>query len=550
MELNPKIIEILNKRGVISEEDINEFLSDKPQRTYDPFLLHDMEAGVDLILSAIDSGEKICIYGDYDTDGVTSVSLLRDVLLELGADVSYYIPSRFDEGYGLNKSALDKIKAAGTNLVITVDCGCTSVEEARHAKEIGLDLLITDHHAIRDEIPDCLLIDPQHPDCNYPFKYLAGVGVAFKLAQALVETVGLSKHVLTRNLDLVGIGTIGDIVPLVDENRTLAKYGLRALNITERVGLKALIEKTGLKPGEINSKLVSFVIVPHINAAGRMEDATLAARLMQTGEPERAAEMAERLMECNKRRRSVQDELVKDSEILLDGYNDENRHYVFVKLESAHEGVIGIVAGRLKDKYKLPAIIVTAIEDGLYKGTGRSPDGVNLFALLNKHSDLFLRFGGHAAACGFTIEGSKLGELEDALKKETEELYNTNEEAFHHRINPEVVLDGVDVDFEFIRLQNKLEPFGKDNPRPVIGLKIKNPACSRMGQEGQFLRVNAYMDNGGQIRCLDFKNADRTEAILEKNVNDSYVEAVGFLESQTWNDREYIQLNLEDIREN
>ncbi len=553
MELNPSVLEILKKRGIETEEEITEFLSDKPQKTYDPFLLHDMEAGVDLILSTIENEGRICIYGDYDTDGVTSVALLRDVLKELGAKVSYYIPSRFDEGYGLNNSALDKIKEAGTDLVVTVDCGCTSVNEVEHAKEIGLDILITDHHSIRNEIPDCLIIDPQHPDCRYPFKFLAGVGVAFKLAQALVETAGLSKTILTRNLDLVGIGTIGDIVPLIDENRTLAKYGLRALNITERIGLKALIEKTGLKPGEINSRRVSFVIVPHINAAGRMDDATLAARLMQTKESEKAEEMAEKLLECNTRRRSTQEELVeKSEEILRDEWiREPDRKFIFIKLEEAHEGVIGIVAGRLKERYKLPSIIVTSIEDGYYKGTGRSPDGINLFKLLDGHSDLFVRFGGHAAACGFTIEEKKIPELIDVLKKETEALYNQNEEVFKQKAVAEVHVGADDVSFDFVRQQEKLEPFGKNNPRPLVEVNLISANPSRMGQEGQYLRVDGKLENQQNIRCLDFKNADNTESKIKEYYSDtnntSPLKVIGYIESQEWNGREYIQMNIEDI---
>ena len=552
MELNSKILEILNKRGIVSEEDINEFLSDKPQKTYDPFLLHDMEAGVDLILSAIDNGEKICIYGDYDTDGVTSVALLRDVLLELGADVSYYIPSRFDEGYGLNNSALERIKEAGADLVVTVDCGCTSVDEARHAKEIGLKILITDHHAIKSEIPDCLVIDPQHPDCQYPFKALAGVGVAFKLAQAIVETAGLPKTVLTRNLDLVGIGTIGDIVPLIDENRTLVKYGIRSINITQREGLKALIEKTGLEMGKIRAQNISFVIVPHINAAGRMEDATLAARLMQTKDRDKAMEMADRLIECNKLRRSTQEGIVKECEDIL-SLQEEKNNFVFIKLDNAHEGVIGIAAGNIKDKYKVPTIIVTTIEDGLFKGTGRSPDGINLFQMLNKHEDLFVRFGGHAAACGFTIEESKLGKLKEVLKKETDEAFDNDSTLFNQNPEPEVYLEDQDINLEFVHEMNKLEPFGKNNPTPLIGFRFKDARHSRMGSEGQFLRIDVKLDNGNNLRCLDFKNADKTEGVLKEKTesikgDDGILEAIGYLESQVWNGREYIQLKLEDLK--
>ena len=550
MELNPVIIEILNKRGLINREEIEEYLSDKPQKTYDPFLLHDMEAGVDLILSTIENEGRICIYGDYDTDGVTSVALLRDVLKELGANVSYYIPSRFDEGYGLNNSALDKIKDAGTDLVITVDCGCTSVDEVEHAKEIGLNIMITDHHSIKDDIPDCIVIDPQHPDCKYPFKFLAGVGVAFKLAQALVETAGLSKSILTRNLDLVGIGTIGDIVPLIDENRTLAKYGLRALNITPRPGLRALVEKTGLRFGEIDSKKVSFVIVPHINAAGRMEDATLAARLMQVNDEGKADDMAEKLLECNLRRRSIQEGLVQESEALIDdeAIRDKKKKYVFVKLDDAHEGVIGIVAGRLKEKYKLPSIIVTSLEDGLYKGTGRSPDGINLFKLLNANSHLFLRFGGHAAACGFTIEGAKIPELVSLLERETEALYNSDEALFDVRPLPEAKADAENINMEFIRQQEKLEPFGKDNPRPLLEIAVGDVKVSRMGQEGKYLRLDGRLENGQIIRCLDFRHADETEERINHALSHSHkLRVIGYLESQEWNGREYIQMNIEGI---
>ena len=227
MNLQPRIYELLHKRGIETEADIEEFLSDKPQKTYDPFLLLNMEAGVDLILSSIEEDEKICIYGDYDADGITSTAVLMEVLSNLTSNLAYYIPSRFEEGYGLNCGALDKIKAAGIDLVITVDCGSVSCAEVEHAKEIGLKILVTDHHTITDKVADCLVINPMQPGCPYPFKHLAGVGVAFKLAQAIAAETGLPKSAVNRTLDLVGVGTIGDIVPLVDENRTLAKYGIR-----------------------------------------------------------------------------------------------------------------------------------------------------------------------------------------------------------------------------------------------------------------------------------------------------------------------------------
>ncbi len=287
MKLQPRILELLNKRGIRTEEEIKEFLSDKPQKTYDPFLLLNMEAGVDFILSSIEENERICIYGDYDADGITSTSVLMEVLSKLTKNLTYYIPSRFEEGYGLNCEALKKIKANGVDLVITVDCGSVSCAEVEYAKEIGLKILVTDHHTITDKQADCLVINPMQPGCPYPFKHLAGVGVAFKLAQALAAETGLPKSVVNRTLDLVGIGTIGDIVPLVDENRTLAKYGIRAINVSQRLGLVKLMEGVSLDKGAVSSENISYIIVPHLNASGRMENAGIAAGLMMGNDQEK-----------------------------------------------------------------------------------------------------------------------------------------------------------------------------------------------------------------------------------------------------------------------
>ena len=548
-ELNNAIKSILELRGISAAEDVAEFLSEKPKKTYDPFLLLNMEEGVDLVLSAIDDGKKICIYGDYDSDGVTSVALMRDVLTELGADVTYYIPSRFDDGYGLNSAALDKIKDAGVELVITVDCGVTSVAEVEHAKSIGLDIMVTDHHTPKEEIPECIVIDPLQKNCTYPFKYLAGVGVAFKLAQALVEATGAGKEILTRNLDLVGIGTIVDIVPLVDENRTLAKYGLRTLNITERAGIKALLDKLGIKQGEITSRTISYIIGPHINAAGRVDNATLAARLLQTEDYERALELTDELVKCNVRRKSLQDELQVYCDQNLDDERIKEENFILLCPETAHEGIIGIVAGKLKEQYSVPVLITTPIGDGIYKGTGRSPSGVNLFNLLTAHSELFLRIGGHAAACGFSIPEDNIPRLREVLRTEIENILRENPEAMDSTPKPEVVMNPEDVTKDFIVQQKKLEPFGKDNEEPIVGVEISPADIGRMG-EGRFLRFNGVLSNGTSLRGVDFRKADEHEGPLVKAASDKRrITAVGNLDLQTWNDKEYIQLNLKAIQE-
>ncbi|MBQ7246111.1 MAG: single-stranded-DNA-specific exonuclease RecJ [Firmicutes bacterium] len=548
MQLNSAIERLLKVRGISAADDVAEFLSEKPQKTYNPFLLPNMEEGVDLILSAIEDEKKICIYGDYDSDGVTSVALLRDVLKELGADVTYYIPSRFDDGYGLNSSALEKIKGAGVSLVITVDCGCTSVDEVEHAKSIGLDIMVTDHHTPKEEVPDCIVIDPLLEGSEYPFKYLAGVGVAFKLAQALVESTGASKEILTRNLDLLGIGTIVDIVPLIDENRTFAKYGLRALKVTERAGIKALLDKLGIKRNEITSRTISYIIGPHINAAGRVDNATLAARLLQTEDYERALSLTDELIGCNMKRKSLQDELQKACYESIDDETIDKEKFILISPKSAHEGIIGIVAGKLKEDYSVPVLITTPIGDGIHKGTGRSPSGVNLFKLLTSHSELFTRLGGHSAACGFSIPEENLPKLREILKIEMEELIRENPDALDSTPEAEIIMNPEEITKDFMAQQKLLEPFGKDNDEPMVGVELRPFEIARMG-DGRFIRFNGKLGSGSSIRGVDFRKADEHEGILKRaEQENSSVTAVGNLGIQTWNDKEYIQLVLKAIK--
>ncbi len=548
MQLNDAIRRILSARGIVSETEINEFFSDKPTKFYDPFLLHDMEAGVDLILSSIDEGRKLCVYGDYDTDGVTSVSLLMDVLKALNADVSYYIPSRFDEGYGLNKSALLKIKEAGADLVITVDCGCTSVDEVEYAKEIGLDIMITDHHAIRENLPDCIVIDPQRTECQYPFKLLAGVGVAFKLAQALCETSGLPKRVLTRNLDLVGIGTIGDIVPLIDENRTLAKYGLRSINITERPGLNALIEGIGLKKGEIDARQLSFMIVPHINAAGRMGDAALAARLMQTKDAERAKDLVVKLKEANALRKQTQEDIYKECAGEVEREKGAS-NFIFVQLDDAHEGVTGIVAGRLKETFGKPAFVLTKIDEEHCKGTCRSIEGINIFKILSKCGSLFERFGGHAAACGFTVRNENIEAVKSCISGGIEKALEENREDIMMSSKPETVIDSFEIDEAFLTQQKLFEPCGKDNPQPLVMVELQAASYNRMGADNKYLKLSGELSDRRKITGVDFRNADRTEDVIKKAVQAGVnkLNVIGHVEEQTWKDRKYLQVLISNV---
>ena len=544
MNLQPKIKELLYKRGIQTEEDIEEFLSEKPKRTYDPFLLLNMEAGVDFILSAIENDERICIYGDYDADGVTSTAVLMEVLSKLTSNLTYYIPKRFDEGYGLNKEALRRIKDAGVDLVITVDCGSVSCDEVEYGKSIGLKIIVTDHHTVTDRIADCIVINPMQPGCTYPFKHLAGVGVAFKLAQALAAETGLEKSVINRTLDLVGIGTIGDIVPLVDENRTLAKFGIRAVNVSQRPGLETLIEGVGLQKGTIKSENISFVIVPHLNASGRMEDAKVAASLMMTASRERSKEGVEKLIHYNRQRKNVQEETYIQCKDLVEAfYGDDN--FLVIDLAHAHEGITGIVAGKIKDTFGKPTIIVTPTADDCFKGTGRSIEGINIYRLLKENEDLFERFGGHAAACGFTMKKEHLPELRRRLCGQMGILLKENPALMDQTLQADLILDAEDVTMDLVRDIKRLEPFGCDNPSPLIQVEVSPSKVRKMGAQNQFTKFVGILGDGREVQCVIFKNASEYDQLLQ---NGGKISIIGSLNTQSWNGRTYLQITVMGVR--
>lgn len=540
MNLQPRLIELLHKRGLETEEEIQEFLSARPQKTYDPFLLLNMEAGVDLILSSIEEEEKICIYGDYDADGITATAVLMEVLSQLTGNLTYYIPSRFEEGYGLNCEALDRIKAAGADLVVTVDCGSVSCAEAAHAREIGLKLLVTDHHTIKDQMADCLVINPKQPGCPYPFKELAGVGVAFKLAQAIAAETGLDKRVVNRTLDLVGIGTIGDIVPLVDENRTLAKYGIRAVNVSQRPGLRGLIKGVSLKQGEIRSENISYVIVPHLNASGRMESARIAAKLLMTREQKNVEAGVEKLVDCNRNRKRLQEETFDQCRALVETRYRDDLFYV-IDLPDAHEGITGIVAGKVKETYNRPAVIVTPTAEDCFKGTGRSIDGVNIYELLAENRDLFERFGGHSAACGFTMKKENLALLRQNLNDAMARLLAEDPALFETKLAADLDLAAEDVKLELAEQLRLLEPFGCANPQPQVRIRVRPQSVRRMGSQGQYTRFAGVLDDGRELTCVIFKDAEAYDDILQAG---RPVSLIGALNSQTWNGKTYLQLTV------
>ncbi len=555
MQISNTIIKLLHKRGIQEQEDITEFLSPSPRRTYDPFLLKNMEEGVSLILEEAVKGSRICIYGDYDADGITSTTLMLSVLSHITdpGQVDYYIPSRFEEGYGLNMDAIRQISERGVDLIITVDCGSVSYDEVEYAKQLGMKVLVTDHHNVTDTIADCLVINPKQPGCPYPFKSLAGCGVAFKVAQAIQQRADLPKSVINEVLDLVAIGTVGDIMPLVDENRTIVKFGLRILNRCQRTGLARLIEAASLTPGKITSENISYVIVPHLNASGRIEDASMAVELLRcAAEPADAAasealdEKVATLVNQNIQRKKLQQDTFRSCVEEL----QEVKDFILIRSEDAHEGIAGIVAGKLKESYYRPAVLVTPSgeEKKYLKGTGRSIAGVNLYELLKKNEHLFEKFGGHAGACGFLMPEEHLPELEKSLLDSMEEIKRDNPDIFCRQYDIDLNVDVEELTVDFARELELLAPFGNSNPKPLFQLSdVTLDDIRYMGDAEQHMRFFAWSHSGRRIQCVLFNDAQRYGLAVHAR---RPVELVGTLECQVWQGQERIQFLVDEIKFN
>ncbi len=541
MNTNKIILQILNKRGITGDEKIQEFLSPVPRLTYDPFLLFGMKEGVDLILSAISDDKKICVYGDYDVDGITSTSILLTVLRHIGADVTYYIPSRFDEGYGLNMTAIDRLQNDGVELIVTVDCGITGAKEIAYAKEKGMQVLVTDHHNQGDNFPqDTIVINPKQKRCDYPFEHLAGCGVVFKLAQALQREVGFEKAFLNELLDLVAIGTIADVMPLVDENRTIVKYGINKILLGKRKGLDYLVKN--LINNEINSENLAYYVIPSINAAGRMGSTDIAIKCLISGDEKEASEYAKNLIELNSQRKKIQE---NDYERCIDLYERDYTDSLFpiVYLPKAHEGICGIVAGKMKEYCQKPFAIVTESEADkkIYKGTCRSIEEVDIFKILSKESKIFEKFGGHRGACGFSIKKENLKLLQENVEKTMKdyipEIKPSEDDSFVE-INPE------DIDEELVTQIELLEPFGNKNEKPIFAIKnCELDAISYLGDEKKHMRTYIKKDKE-DIGCIYFNISDDDKKTVETAKGIDVIGTIGF---NRWRGNKNVQVCISSI---
>ena len=458
---------LLSARGVSSPEEAALLLDRERELSHSPYLMKDMDKAAARIRRALADGERMAVFGDYDVDGITSTVLLVDYLRSRGADCLKYIPRRVEDGYGLGREALRTLLDQGVTLVITVDCGITGVEEARWARENGLDLVITDHHECREVLPDAAaVVDPRRPDCPYPFKHLAGVGVALKLVLALDEQ--RSESLFARYCTLAAIGTVADVMPMTGENRTIVCRGLEAIGGTDFLGLRALLQETGLADREVTSIQIGFVLAPRINAAGRMGEAELAADLLLTSDPARAELLARELCGLNRERQAVEQEIFAQAVEQIEFLPDGERSALVLSSGSWHQGVVGIVASRLSEKYSCPSFMIH-LQNGLGKGSCRSYGGFNLFAALESCQDLLVDFGGHELAAGFNIREEDIPAFRQRMNRCVCEFCNGEKPVSSLAVDV-VIRDPGWVTLEEMEALSRLEPYGAGNERPVFAV--------------------------------------------------------------------------------
>ncbi len=506
--LPPLAALVLCARGVDTPEKARAFLDAGTGQLQEPLLMKDMDRAAGRVAAALAAGETIAVYGDYDVDGITATSLLTDFLRREGGTVIPYIPDRMEEGYGLNTDALETLHRAGVSLVVTVDCGITAVEEARRARELGMDLVITDHHECKEELPDALaVVDPHRPDCPYPFKRLAGVGVALKLVLALGGPAR-QEELLRRYADLSAIGTVADVMSLTWENRTIVTLGLEAMRRTSRPGLKALLRQAGLEERPLNSMAIGYTLAPRINASGRMGCASLAAELLLTADPARGEELAACLCELNRERQAIEARISEECQALAEALPQEKRYALVLAGKHWHQGVVGIVASRLAEKYSCPAFMI-CLQDGKGKGSCRSFGGFNLFAALEHCAPLLEGFGGHALAAGFTIREENIPAFTAAMNDYVRRCTGGAEMVSALDVDCAVEDVGI-LTLEGVEGLDLLEPYGSDNPKPVFYLQgCLITALSEVGG-GRHLKLR--LTAGGRSFDAIFFSATGAEA--------------------------------------
>ena len=540
-----KIAHLLTLRGIDTYEKAKTFFRPDLSQIHDPFLMKDMDLATERLAKAVRGREKILIYGDYDVDGTTSTAILYIFLEEFGVDVEFYIPHRFKEGYGINQEGIQHAIDINADLIVSVDCGITAVEETEQAKEHGIDMIICDHHNVGDRIPDAVaVLDPKREDCEYPFKGLSGAGVAFKLMQGTIDKLGLSKKLAFKLLDLVAISIASDIVPIEDENRILMREGLKRINSEPRVGIKALLDLINLEIGSIDTSNIVFSIGPRINAAGRMGDASKAVQLLISDTPAEAKSRAHELESINVARRDKDTKTMEEAKEMVDrDLNLDDTSSMVLHHPDWHLGVIGIVASRLVDAYGRPAIMLSTV-DGKIKGSARSIDGFNIYEAFKECEDLLEQYGGHEYAAGLTIKEKNLEEFRQRINKIA--ASKLSEEDFKPELTIACDLDLSDVDMRFWKLLSQFEPFGPSNLRPIfVSRDVQVEGVPTIVGKGH-LKMKVRQNGSGVFDVIGFNMHEYLPVI--RNGENQKMDIAYSLEENEWNGRRTLQIRLRDVQ--
>lgn len=542
LEIPPLLAMMLDIRGITKEKDVINFLQENKDFS-DPFLMKDMDKAVERITTAVENGEKICVYGDYDADGVTSTSLLYSYLRDsLGADVMFYIPTRTGEGYGMNKGAVDKIHSLGVTLIITVDNGISAREEIDYANSLGIDTVITDHHMPSGEIPKAVAVVNAHQkDDKSPFKDFSGVGVAFKLVMAIEGEYADVDSLLENFSDIATLGTIGDIVPLVGENRTLVKNGLRHIQNSDRIGINAMKQESGIAEKEINSSNVAFTLVPRINAGGRLGSSEKSVNLLLTEDEDEAVTIADKLGMDNRERQSIEKEILAsiDEEVRRTPNIVNDKILVFAG-KGWHQGVVGIAASRIKDIYDKPTIIIGIDDDGVARGSGRSVEGFSLCDAVFACSEHLTHYGGHPMAVGISLEKEKINDFRKAINaycKDIKMPYNI--------LHIDCKLNPNQLDLSILDSLSYIEPCGASNPSPIFGLYNMTVIATKEMGNGKHMRITLSRGQGQVPVYAVYFNHNFQSCSYR---NGDIVDVAVSLDRNIYNGQENLSVIIKDIK--
>lgn len=528
----PLLNQLLWNRGIRNEEEAHHFLNPKLDQINDPFMMYDMEKAVHRILKAIEHGESILIYGDYDCDGITSASVLKEAIEALGGEPQVYIPNRFDDGYGPNIEVYKYFIDMGTQLIITVDNGVTGFEAIEYATKHNIDVIVTDHHQMKEELPNAYaIIHPRHPKGEYPFKDLAGVGVAFKVATALLG------YIPTELIDLVTIGTIADLVSLTGENRVIVSEGLKFLQKTDRIGLQKLFNLLKIDPLNIDEETISFQIAPRLNALGRLGDAMIGVELLTTFDEEEAQEIVNVVEETNNQRKLLVEKTVQEAQSMI----QNKRPYQFLYQKDWNEGILGIVASRITEQTQTPTFVLSYNETtNSYKGSARSTDNINLFNLLKENQAFLNTFGGHDKAAGLSVDEENIPLLLENLNQ----WFAKHDTHKKSNLMIDSILEIDKIDVELVQALQKLSPFGTDNPKPLFIIhptQVKN--IKLIGSNNTTIKAE-LLKNNQSLEILGFNYYDSQREWLSSN----QLEIVGSLQINEWNGQKKVQMRLKDYK--